>query len=195
MKRVLNVGGNTKQIALPAAYAGFEHLLLDIDPSGGPDIVADARELSALAPAQFDAVYCSHNLEHYHRHEVPRVLAGFQHVLRDDGFAQIRVPDMQAVMRAAVQRNLDLEDVLYTSPAGPITVLDVMYGFGAEIERSGHDFYAHKTGFTQKSLLKALRLAGFTDLYCGTGNLELNALAFKRPPDADTRRLFGLPAK
>ncbi len=194
MKRVLNVGGNSKQIALPPPYANFEHLLLDIDPAGEPDIVADARELAALAPAQFDAVYCSHNLEHYYRHEVPRVLAGIQHVLKADGFAQIRVPDVQAVMRAAVQRNLDLEDVLYTSPAGPITVLDVIYGYGVEIERSGHDFYAHKTGFTQNSLLKALRLAGFSHLYCGTGNLELNALAFKQPPDADTRRLFGLPA-
>ncbi len=194
MKRVLNVGGNSKRIALPAPYAGYEHLLLDIDPAGNPDIVADARELSALAPAQFDAVYCSHNLEHYYRHEVPRVLAGFQHVLKADGFAQIRVPDLQAVMGAAVQRNLDLEDVLYTSPAGPITVLDVIYGYGVEIERSGHDFYAHKTGFTQNSLLKALRLAGFTHLYCGTGNLELNALAFKQSPDAETRRLFGLPA-
>ncbi len=38
--------------------------------------------------------------------------------------------------------NLDLEDVLYTSPAGPIMVLDVIYGYGVEIARSGHDFYA-----------------------------------------------------
>lgn len=194
MKRVLNVGGGSKQIALPAAYAGYQHLLLDIDAGGSPDVVADARELSALAPAQFDAVYCSHNLEHYHRHEVPRVLAGFRHVLVDGGFAQIRVPDMQAVMRAAVQRNLDLEDVLYESPSGPITVLDVVYGLGSQIERSGHDYYAHKTGFTQKSLLTALRRAGFVHLFCGTGNLELNALAFTQPPDEDIRRAFGLPA-
>ena len=46
MKKVLNVGGNNKSIALPPHYAGFEHLLLDIDPAGSPDIVCDARELT-----------------------------------------------------------------------------------------------------------------------------------------------------
>jgi hypothetical protein len=125
---------------------------------------------------------------------VPKVLAGFMHVLKPDGFAHIRVPDMEEVMRQAVERKLDLEDVLYDSPAGPIMVLDVMYGLGSQIERSGVDFYAHKTGFTRKSLLKLLRAAGFTNVFCGTGNLEVNALAFKGKPDAQTRALFSLPA-
>jgi hypothetical protein len=35
----LNVGGNSEAIPLPARYAGFEHLLLDIDPKGSPDIL------------------------------------------------------------------------------------------------------------------------------------------------------------
>ena len=64
MKKVLNVGGNNKAIALPPQYADFDHLLLDIDPKGAPDIVCDARQLTTLAASQFDAVYCSHNLEH-----------------------------------------------------------------------------------------------------------------------------------
>lgn len=192
-KRVLNVGGGSKLTPLPPQYEGYEHLLLDIDPAGQPDILCDARTLATLAPAQFDAVYCSHNLEHYLHHDVPKVLAGFLHVLRPDGFAQIRVPDLHAVMRQTLERKLDVEDVLYDSPSGPITVLDVIYGYGLQIERSGSDFYAHKTGFTQKSLLTALRKAGFTSLFCATGNLELNALAFRRPPDAATRALFRLP--
>ncbi len=75
MKTVLNVGGNSKAIALPPQYAGFEHLLLDIDPSGSPDIVCDARELATLDAGQSDAVYCSHNLEHYYRHDVHLALA------------------------------------------------------------------------------------------------------------------------
>jgi SAM-dependent methyltransferase len=193
MKRVLNVGGNTKDISLPAQYADYEHVLLDIDPSGNPDLLCDARELATLAPAQFDAVYCSHNLEHYHRHEVPKVLAGFFHVLKPDGFAQIRVPDMQAVMRAAVERRLDIEDTLYTSPAGPITVLDVIYGLGWEIERSGNDFYAHKTGFTNASLNRVLQQAGFGKTFSSLGGLEINCLAFRQAPDAAARAAFGLP--
>lgn len=193
MKKVLNVGGNNKAIALPPQYAGFEHLLLDIDPRGSPDIVCDARSLKMLDPGQFDAVYCSHNLEHYYRHDVPKVLAGFLHVLKDGGFAQIRVPDIREVMQATIERGLDIDDVLYQSPAGPIMVVDVLYGYSVEIERSGQDFYAHKTGFTQKSLLDALHRAGFLKTYSAVGNLEVNALAFKGVPDQSTRALFNLP--
>jgi len=194
MKKVLNVGGNNKEIPLPPQYAGFEHVLLDIDPARGPDVVCDARKLTTLGAGQFDAVYCSHNLEHYYRHDVPRVLAGFLHVLKPGGFAQIQVPDIQAVMRATVQRGLDVEDVLYQSPAGPITVADVVYGWGLEIERSGNDFFSHKNGFTEKSLLKALNQAGFAKTYLAQAGFELGALAFKSVPDAAARALFGLPA-
>ena len=193
MKRVLNVGGGSKQIGLPPQYAGFEHVLLDIDPKGNPDVCCDARELATLEADQFDAIYCSHNLEHYHRHDVPRVLAGFRHVLRPGGFAQIRVPDIPAVMKMALERGLDVEDTLYDSPAGPISVLDVIYGLGREIEASGVDFYAHKTGFSNLSLNRALQRAGFGRTYSALGNLEINTLAFVGAPDPDARALFGLP--
>jgi ubiquinone/menaquinone biosynthesis C-methylase UbiE len=193
MKKVLNVGGNSKAIPLPPQYAEFDHLLLDIDPKGLPDIVCDARKLTALEASQFDAVYCSHNLEHYYRHDVPRVLAGFLHVLKDGGFAHILVPDINEVMRVTIERGLDIDDVLYQSSAGPIMVLDVLYGYSVEIAQSGQDFFAHKTGFTQKSLINALQRAGFQRIYSVVGNLEINALAFKGVPDQLACALFGLP--
>ncbi len=192
-KKVLNVGGNSKEIPLPPEYDGFDHWLLDIDPKGAPDIVCDARNLVSLEGGSFDAVYCSHNLEHYYRHDVPRVLAGFQHVLKEGGFAHVRVPDIKEVMRLAIERDLDIEDVLYTSPSGPIMVLDVLYGYSIQIERSGQDFYAHKTGFTQKSLQSALERAGFSRIYSTLGNLEICAVAFKGEPSAEARALFNLP--
>jgi predicted O-linked N-acetylglucosamine transferase (SPINDLY family) len=181
-KKVLNVGGNSKAIALPPQYAGWEHHLLDIDPTGNPDIVCDARELATLAPGQYDAVYCSHNLEHYYHHDVAKVLAGFCHMLKPEGFAHIRVPDMAEVMRRAVQDSLDIEDPLYESAMGPISVLDVMYGHGQQIERSGCEFFAHKTGFTKKSLTAALVRGGFTHAYINANDLELTAFAFKQAP-------------
>ncbi len=193
MKKVLNVGGGSKSIALPPQYAAFEHLLLDIDPKGQPDIVCDARQLSGLPAAQFDAVYCSHNLEHYYRHDVPRVLAGILHVMKDGGFVQIRVPDLTELMRVTVSQGLDVDDVLYTSPAGPVMILDVLYGHSPTIERSGEEFFAHKTGFTQKSLSNAVARAGFSSMFCMTGNLEINLIAFKGKPDPEVRALFGLP--
>jgi SAM-dependent methyltransferase len=193
--RVLNVGGNSKAIPIPPHYAGWEHLLLDIDPRGNPDVVADARELAELPAAQFDAVYCSHNLEHYHVHEGRHVLRGFVHVLKEDGFAEIRVPDLRAVMDRVVESGMDIQDVLYTSAAGPITARDVIYGWSVEIEQSGKDFYAHKTGFTAKSLLAALREAGFAYAVVlrYPQAFELCAFGFRRAPSPDQRALLGLP--
>ena len=56
--RMLNVGGNSKAIAIPRWYQGFEHLLLDIDAAAKPDIVCDARNLGTLEASTFDAIYC-----------------------------------------------------------------------------------------------------------------------------------------
>jgi SAM-dependent methyltransferase len=194
MRKVLNVGGNSKDVPLPPQYAGWEHVLLDIDALGSPDIVCDARELSSLPASTYDSVYCSHNLEHYHRHDAVKVVAGFAHVLKSDGFAFIRVPDMGEVMRNVVQRNLDIDDILYQSAAGPILVRDVIYGYGVEIERSGNDFYAHKTGFTGKALKSLLESAGFRWVFIRLGNLEVAAVAFMEKPTDHAVRLFNLGA-
>ena len=193
MKTVLNVGGNSRTIKLPAIYNEWQNVLLDIDPQGEPDVVCDARALQNLPAAQYDAVYCSHNLEHYFSHDVAKVLAGFMHVMKDEAFAHIRVPDLGELMRVVADKKLDIEDVLYQSPAGPISVRDVIYGYGPEIQRSGHDFYAHKTGFTRKSLLTALAKAGFTHVFAGTGKLEIAAFAFKAQPTAEMAALLNLP--
>jgi hypothetical protein len=182
--KVLNVGGNTKAIPIPKHYDGWDHLLLDIDPTGKPDILCDARELSRLDPGQFDAIYCSHNLEHYYAHDVRKVLTGFLHVLDDGGFAEIRVPDIKALMQRCVANDIDMNDVLYQSPAGPIAVRDVIYGFGAQIERTGVDFFAHKTGFSPKTLATALNEAGFGEVFIleRPEIVEVAALAFKTHP-------------
>jgi hypothetical protein len=39
-----------------------------------------------------------------------------------------------------------------------------------------------------------LERCGFPVVYSMTGNLEVNALAFKQKPDEYARNLFGLPA-
>jgi len=188
------VGGGSKAIPIPSHYDGWEHLLLDIDARGKPDIVCDARRLERLAAGQFDAVYCSHNIEHYYPHDGAKVLKGFLHVLRADGFAEIRVPDIQAVMSRVVQSGMCISDVLYDSPAGPISPHDVLYGYGKEIEQSGQDFYAHKTGFTAKTLHRALEQAGFvnTVLFEAPNAFEIKAFAFKSEPTAAQRRLLNL---
>jgi len=191
---VLNVGGGSKAIPIPAHYKGFRHVLLDIDARGHPDLVADARKLTELPAAQFDAVYCSHNLEHYHKHEAAKVLGGFLHVLKPDGFVEIRVPDLKSVMKRAVAEDMSLEDTLYESKLGPITVRDVIYGYGKEIESSGSDFYSHKTGYVAASLESLLNSTGFARVYVTerADMYELHALAFKAEPAPQRRALLGL---
>jgi hypothetical protein len=194
VSKVLNVGGGTKATPIPDYFSNWQHDLLDIDDRGGPDIVCDARELLTLGAGQYDAIYCSHNLEHYYRHDGLKVLQGFVHVLKDDGFAEIRVPDIAQVIAAVQTHQMDVDDVLYQSAAGPITAHDVIYGLQSEIVNSGQDFYAHKTGFTPKSLMKFLSDGGFRHIFLAEDvQLAIHALAFKTEPSVKQRALLDLP--
>ena len=195
--RVLNVGGGDRTIPLPRHYDGWQHVLLDVVPDGAPDIVCDARNLESLEARQFDAVYCSHNLEHYPGTRLRGVLRGFLHVLKPDGFAEIRVPDLHAVMRRVVRDNLEMGDVLYQSGIGPITVQDVIHGLGREIEASGRGFFAHKAGFTPRTLGQTLENAGFGGpifLFASPDAFECRALAFRTIPTVYQQKLLGLPS-
>ena len=55
------MGGNNKSIALPPHYAGFEHLLLDIDETGSPEwsltcYMVMANRSSAAGRMEIDAL-------------------------------------------------------------------------------------------------------------------------------------------
>lgn len=193
MKSVLNVGGNSKDIPIPAYFEGWKHDLLDIDPSTSADIICDGRELNKLDKSLYDAVYCSHNLEHYHPHEIIKVLNGFYHVLKDDGFIDIRVPDIMSVIEHIVENNMELDDELYMSAAGPITAHDVIYGYGKEIEQSGNDFFAHKRGFTPYTLEKSIKDSGFPEVIILKipQAFEVIAYAFKHKPTKELLEQIG----
>jgi hypothetical protein len=178
--RMLNVGG--AKIAAPAKYADWDVDVLDIDPLVEPDICLDAREIATLAPNQYDAVYCSHMLEHLHEHEVGIVLRGFCHVLRPDGFADIRVPDALAILSAMFRRGLELDGAIYQSPSGPIRVADALWGFQRQIRLSGQDYYAHRWGFSRRLLGSTLKASGFSYVLLGGGSYDLMALAFQEKP-------------
>ena len=164
--KVLNVG--SAAVGMPAKYSAWDVVRLDIDPGAEPDICLDARRLTTLEAAQFDAVYCSHNLEHFYRHEVPGVLEGIKHVLKPGGFVEIHVPDLMAMAKAMTEP----DDVWYESELGPITFHDVLYGYGQAVA-TGNTHYAHKCGFSANSLGEAVHRAGFdkVEVYDGSGNL------------------------
>lgn len=186
--RLLNVGsGGGRQV--PRIFAGWGQDTLDIDPNCKPDIVCDARWLSTVK-ARYDAVYCSHNIEHYYKHEVRDVLTGMLRVLKPNGFAHLTCPDINAVFAAVKGR--DIDETWYKAAGGPISFHDVIYGWGAQVAQ-GNLYYAHKTAFTERSLGKALRAAGFSKVFVasdGAGNLS--SFAFKGTPTRDKLKRLGL---
>src|ERR1044072_8619809 len=136
--RLLNVGGGSKKTPIPDKFAGWDHILLDIDPGPDVDIVTDARNMIEMSLPRdgYDAVYCAHNLEHYYDHDVPLVLAGMRAWLKPDGTVHIVVPNLGQLICDMIELRIDLEDILYQSDAGPITPLDVFFGYRREIEES-----------------------------------------------------------
>jgi SAM-dependent methyltransferase len=136
----------------------WRELRFDIDPSVSPDYIGTMTDMSAVADDSFDAIYSSHNIEHLYPHEVTIALMEFRRVLKEDGFVVITCPDIQEVAKLVAEDKL-LEPA-YASPAGPISPLDILYGFRPAIAR-GNIYMAHRCGFTEKVLRGTLSSCGF----------------------------------
>ena len=161
MKTLLHVGCGPKrksQTTRGFNHDGWRELRLDIDANVQPDVTGTMTDMSAVATGSVDAVFSSHNIEHLYPHEVPLALAEFVRVLADDGFAVITCPDLQSVCALVAQDKLT--EPAYTSPAGPIAPLDILYGHRPPMAR-GNLYMAHRCGFTQRVLVATLRAAGF----------------------------------
>lgn len=181
-RTVLHVGCGSPQSG--RLHAWFERdrwaeIRVDVDPRVRPDLVASITDLSALATGGIDAIWASHVLEHLPDHEVPLALAEFARVLRSDGFALITSPDIVSAARAIVDGRL--EDTIYVSEAGPVTPLDILYGFRPALAAGAHAM-AHRTAFTEGRLGRLLLEAGFAEARVATHGVDLWALALM--PDA-----------
>ncbi|MDP4677302.1 MAG: methyltransferase domain-containing protein, partial [Burkholderiaceae bacterium] len=104
----------------------WAEIRLDIDASVQPDVIGTMVDLSAVESDSVDAIYSSHNIEHLYPHEVPLALAEFLRVLKPNGFFVATCPDLQSVCKLIAEDKLT--DTAYTSPAGPIAPLDILYG-------------------------------------------------------------------
>ncbi len=147
-RTVLNVGcGYPLRRRLHPSFHGPEwrEVRLDINPAVQPDVLCSITDMSPVENESVDAIWSSHNLEHLHRHEVPIALGEFVRVLRPGGRLLLTLPDLQSVAELVVKDQLEAE--AYTSPSGPITPLDMIFGHGASLAR-GIVIMAHKCGFT-----------------------------------------------
>lgn len=156
MKRVLHVG--CADHLLPDWCFPCEEVRLDIDPAYKPDIVASMTDMGDIG--QFDGIHCSHSLEHLYPHDIPKALSEFYRVLEPGGWVVIFVPDLEDIKPT--------EDVLYFSPSGPVTGLDLIYGVRPSVAESLH--MAHHFGFVASTLRAAMENAGF-------GRIEVKRLS------------------
>lgn len=191
--RVLNVGcGVPGQQRLHAVFHDpyWRQVRLDIDPAVQPDLVGDMTDMRRIiASASFDAVWSSHNIEHLYDYQAPQALAEFRRILKPHGFAIINCPDTLSIARHIVQ--FGLESTAYVSNAGPISPLDMLFGFGKAIS-GGNTYMAHRTGFTAERLKRLLTDAGFADCWVTSdGRFDLWAVALMEAADAgNLRRLL-----
>lgn len=168
-RTVLHVGcGAPNPEKLPTIFRGegWREIRLDIDPDVKPDIVGTMTDMSAVESGTVDALYSSHNVEHLYLHEVPIAFAEFFRVIKPGGFAVVTCPDIQEVAKLIAEGKL--EDAAYTAPAGPITPLDMIYGFSPSIARGNH-FMAHRTGYTGTTLGQKLAKVGFAPVRVSKG--------------------------
>ena len=159
--------------------ATWSELRVDVDPAVRPDMVASITDLSVIDDGQIDAIWASHVLEHLSDHDVPVALREMTRVLRRDGFALVTSPDIVTAARAIVEGRL--EETMYVSPAGPVSALDVLYGFRPALRR-GRGYMAHRTAFTEERLGRLMVEAGFAEVRVTTHGSDLWALALM--PDA-----------
>lgn len=159
MKTFLHVGcGHKRKDRTTKALSTWNELRFDIDESVQPDLVGTMTDMSSVSSESVDAVFSSHNIEHLYPHEVPLALSEFLRVLKSDGFAVITCPDLKSVCALIAEDKLT--EAAYTSPAGPIAPLDILYGLRTSMDR-GNLYMAHRCGFTQKVLTATLQAAGF----------------------------------
>lgn len=186
-KRFLHVGcgHSRKQQTVPGFQSdAWQEIRLDANADVQPDIVASMTDMSVVPDGSMDAVFSSHTIEHLYRDQADVALAEFHRVLNDHGFLVITCPDLQSV--AALIADDHLEEAAYVSASGAVTPLDIVYGMQSLLVGPEY-FMAHRCGFTLRTLIGAVRKAGFSDCYGirRPDQLDLWLLAHKQAQSQD----------
>ena len=185
-KIFLHVGcGHKRKDRTTKALSSWNELRFDIDESVKPDLVGTITNMCSVSSESVDAVFSSHNIEHLYPHEVPVALSEFLRVLKPDGVAVITCPDLKSVCALIAEDKLT--DPAYTSPAGPIAPLDILYGMRISMAQ-GNLYMAHRCGFTQKVLIATLQATGFKSIAAmsrGYPYFDLWAVASKKEISED----------
>ena len=191
LKTLLHVGCASLNISHIKGFIidDWTEIRFDIDESRNPDIVGTLTDMSLVQTESVDAIYSAYNIDHIYPHEVPTALSEFFRVLKDDGMAIIKCPDIQSVCEAVAKGKL-LEP-FYNSPVGPISPIDILFDNRKAVAK-GNEFMAKKGGFIYSVLDRALHQAGFEVRYGGRvkNGRELSIVAFKqKKPEEEIKNI------
>lgn len=164
-KKLLHVGGGTATKERTTRYFNTDEWVetrLDNVEAVKPDILGSLVTLEGAQDEAYDAVFASHVLQRLYAHEVPEALRNWLRVLKKDGHLVMTCPDLQAVSEKVIEGKL--LETLYESSAGPVSALDVLYGFRPQIAAGGTNMANH-CGFTLQVLAGELQRAGFGSIW------------------------------
>ena len=194
MKTLLHVGCGFSNISNLKGFNvdDWSEIRLDINEKVKPDILGTLTDMTLVETQSVDAIYSAYNIDHIYAHEVPLALKEFHRVLKEDGIAIIRCPDIQSVCEVVAQDKL-LEP-LFESPIGPIFPIDILFGSRKDIAK-GNEYMAKKVGFTYSVLNSFFADAGFEARYGGRikHRWELSMVAFKQKKSEEEIRVIADP--
>lgn len=187
-KVILNIGSNRHSVSRWTSYfKDWKEIKADV-AEVDPDIVTDITTLSGIENNSIDAIWASHVIEHCHWHEQPMIFHSMLRVLKDDGFAIIKVPDLGSIANF-IEKDL-LTPILALENNEFITVLDMLYGYRKSLDPNNEEYnpaMAHKTGFNTKLVADILSDLKLNGTYVSV-NHEITMIFWKSkesPPDLE----------
>lgn len=159
-KVVLNIANAGSKLPPAIARLGFQEIRFGSEGDGA-QVIGDIRDLSYIPDDSCDIVWNANSLCYLYAHEVPAVLRQIHRVLKPKGMFLALVPDMQRLGTELAKGKL--EKVLYKSPAGPITAMDMIYGHVASLTQGRRDMEV-QSGFTAPTMANKLVRVGFGDV-------------------------------
>lgn len=136
------------------------YINIDIRPVASADMQMASWERGPFTEGSVDEIYSRHMLEHLLLKDAIRTVANWFWLLRPGGFLRVIVPDMtfHAQQLLGETHNQTTDPVVNFSHA-----MAGFYGWH-DPKRGGTVEDAHRWGYTQDSMFKLLREAGFRDI-------------------------------
>ena len=153
----------------------------DAEPSIKADYTGHIFKMDAIEDGSIDALWCQQILQRYYIPHVQAALKEFKRVMAEDALLYINVPDGQ--IASSFIANDQPSHPLYQSAAGPITPVDILYGFQKAI-LSGKRHMTHHSIFSLKQLGILLRDAGFSDIRVHRRGYVIHASAYKHSAES-----------